>query len=210
MTRLCLLLGFLAALCFGQPKEMPVMPYDSLMEDRVSVDGYVDLEENEYPASFADKASGLSVYWGFDDSMLYVALETRAKGWLAIGFGSPKMNESNMFIGYYCDDSSGVFNQRGAGYAHTNLPLPDSFDYDAEIDHDDETGITALEFAYPLKWPQSEGLAVSGLVPGDVFDLILAQNTRSISLAAPHTNKSSFKFRMAQTPPTPKPAEPDK
>jgi hypothetical protein len=189
----------LLALAAAQPKEIPVMPYDSLMSDRASVDGYVDVEEDEYPASFYDKASGLTVYWGFDDSAIYVALETKGKGWMAIGFGSPKMNESNMVIGYYSEDSAEVFNQAGAGYTHKDVAA-DSLNWDAEIDHDDEIGVTAMEFAYPLKWPKREGLAIPGLVAGDVYDLILAQNTKSISLTAAHTSKSALKFRMAASP----------
>lgn len=203
--RFFLPLVLLAGLVLGQNKELPVMPYDSLMEDRVSIDGYVDREENEYPASFYDKASGLTVSWGFDDSLVYVALETKGKGWFAIGFGSPKMHESNMVIGYYSDDSSDVRNQYGVGYGHSDIVLPDTFDFEAEIDRDDETGVTALEFCYPLNWPVKKGLAVAGFAPGDVFDMILAQNTKSISFTAPHTHKSALKFRMAPIPPKPAP-----
>jgi hypothetical protein len=198
--RYALPLAFLTALALGVPANPPVMPYDPLMEDRVSVDGYVDTEEGEYPATFTDKASGLTVHWGFDDSSIYVALESKGKGWMAIGFGSPNMDESNVIIGYYCDDSAEVFNQVGVGPAHTGLVPDDSFELDAEIDRDDETGITTLEFIYPLAWPPAEGLAISGLVAGDIFDMILAQNTKSISFSEPSTNKSALKFKMAPVP----------
>jgi hypothetical protein len=208
MMHLALPFISLLVMAVGQPGELPVMPYDSTMEDRVSIDGYVDHEDEEYPASFADKASGMTVNWGFDDSMVYVALESKGKGWMAVGFGSPNMNESNMIIGYYCDDSAGVINQLGAGHGHSDIVLPDSFYLDAEIDRDDETGITTLEFSYPLTWPANQGLAISGFAPGDVFDMILAQNTKSISFTSPHTNKSALKFRMAPAPA--KPAEPEK
>lgn len=191
---------FLAAVTLAAPASPPVMPYDPQMMDRVSIDGYVDTEEAEYPATFADKASGLTVHWGFDDAFIYVALETRGNGWMAIGLGSPKMNEANMIIGYYSDDSAGVVNQLGAGYSHSELAAGDSFELEAEIDRDDETGVTTMEFAYPLVWPASKGLAISGLVAGDIFDMILAQNTKSIALSQPHTNKSALKFKMAPIP----------
>ena len=176
-----------------------LMPYDSLMGDRVSVDGYVDVEEGEYPGFFVDKASGLTVHWGFDDSLFYVAIETKSKGWMAIGFGSAKMHESNMFIGFYNDDSAEVYNHIGANYAHAAAVENDSnpLDWECEIDFDDETGVTTMEFAYPLAFPSAKGVAIPGLVAGDTYDMILAQNTKSISLAAKHTNKSALKFRMA-------------
>lgn len=203
ITRLCLPVLLLSALAVGQPKSIPVMPYDSLMSDRVSVDGYVDLEDDEYPASFQDKSTGITVYWGFDDSLVYVALEAKGTGWLGIGFGSSKMNESNMVVGFYNDDSSDVMNHRGAGYGHSEI-VAAGFDFDADIDYDDETNITTLEFAYPLSWPVSKGLAIPGLVPGDVYDLILARNAKSISLAARHGSKSALKFAMAPVPGAPK------
>lgn len=200
MMRYALPLACLTALALGVPASPPVMPYDSLMEDRVSVDGFVDTEDGEYPATFADKASGLTVHWGFDDSFIYVALETRGNGWMAIGFGSPKMEESNVIVGYYNDDSANVYNQVGIGNARTEIVPGDSSELDAEIDRDDETGVTTLEFIYPLTWPTAEGLAISGLAAGDVFDLILAQNTKSISFSQPSTNKSALKFKMAPLP----------
>ena len=198
--RYALPLACLTALVLGAPANPPVMPYDPLMGDRVSVDGFVDTEESEYPATFADKASGLTVHWGFDDSLIYVALETHGNGWVGIGFGSPKMEESNVIIGYYSDDSADVYNQVGFGSGATAIALGDSLDLEAEMDRDDETGITTLEFTYPLAWPAVKGLAISGLAAGDVFDMTLAQNTKSISFAQPPTNKSALKFKMAPLP----------
>jgi len=202
-------LSLLLATALGLAQPVPLLPYDPSIDDRVSVDGFVDLEENEYPGFFVDKASGLTVHWGCDDSLLYVALETRAKGWLAIGFGSAKMHESNMLIGFYTDDSAEVYNHVGASYTHGPTQAKDSsgVDWEWDIDFDDETGVTTLEFAYPLKFPAYPGLAIPGLEPDDTYDLILAQNTKSISLAARHTHKSVLKFRMAPRPAPPAEAE---
>jgi len=202
-----------AGLASGQPAPaVQVMPYDSLMEDRASVDGYIDREEQEYPASFADKAAGITVSWGFDDSLMYVGLETKGRGWLGIGFGSPKMHEANMIVGFYSDDSAEVYNHVGVNNTHAAVQASDSLlaDWEYEIDRDDETGVTTLEFSYPLKFPAASGLAVPGLEPGDTYDLILAQNTKTISLAAKHTNLSTLKLKMADRPKRaePKPAEP--
>lgn len=204
LARLAVPVLLLAAAAFAQPKSLPVMPYDSLMFDRVSVDGYVDPEDDEYPAFFHDKPTGITVHWGFDDEHVYIALEAKGTGWLAIGLGSPKMNESNMMIGYYTDDSSDVTNHRGAGYGHAEVAADtNAIDFDADIDFDDETGVTTLEFSYPLDWRGARGLAVPGLVPGDVYDFILARNPKSPSLAAKHGSKSALKFAMAAKPEPP-------
>ncbi len=192
-----LLLGAALALASAQT----VIPYDSLMDTRVGIDGYIDNEDGrEYPATYADKAAGLTVHWGFDDSLIYVGLETKGRGWLAIGFGSAKMNESNMLIGYYTDDSTEVVNRVGAGHAHARSPQSDTVIREAEIDFDDETGVTTMEFVYPLQFPTGEALAIPELAPGGTYDVILAQNTRSVSLNAKHTNMSALKVKLADRP----------
>jgi len=193
--QLALLLGAALALASAQT----VIPYDSLMDTRVGIDGYIDNEDGrEYPATYADKAAGLTVHWGFD--VIYVGLETKGRGWLAIGFGSAKMNESNMLIGYYTDDSTEVVNRVGAGHAHARSPQSDTVIREAEIDFDDETGVTTMEFVYPLQFPTGEALAIPELAPGGNYDVILAQNTRSVSLNAKHTNMSALKVKLADRP----------
>ena len=199
--RFTLLLGAALALASAQP----VIPYDSLMDARVGVDGIIDNEEGpEYPATFLDKATGLTVHWGFDDSLIYVGLETKGSGWLGIGFGSAKMSESNMIIGYYTEDSTAVVNQVGANHTYARLAESDSAIREAEIDRDEETGITTMEFTYPLKFPAGNGLA-----PGGTYDVILAQNTKSVSLNAKPTSSSTLKVKLADKPrPQPKPETP--
>jgi len=199
LQRLALL--FAVALAVSQAQTAPVVPYDSTMALRVTVDGTIDNEDGqEYPATYVDKASGLTVHWGFDDSLIYVGLETKGRGWMAIGFGSALMHESNMLIGYYTDDSTEVVNQTGVNYTHANSPQSDSVIREAEIEYDDETGITTMEFAYPLQFPAVSGHAIPGLVPGDTYDVILAQNAKDVSLAAKHSNKSAIKVKLADNP----------
>jgi hypothetical protein len=211
-----LLLGAALALAsaapVGQPTlAQPVIPYDSLMDTRVGIDGVIDNEDGpEYPATYSDKASGLTVNWGFDDSLIYVGLVTKGRGWLAIGFGSPTMNESNMMVGYYTEDSTEVKNQVGGNQVHAGSPQLDSAIREAEIDYDEETGVTTMEFTYPLHFPAGAALAVPGLAPGGTYDVILAQNTKSVSLNAKPTNLSALKVKLADKPqPKPQP-EPKK
>jgi hypothetical protein len=195
--RFALLLGAALALAAAQP----VIPYDSLMVDRVGADGVIDNEDGpEYPGTFFDKASGLTVHWGFDDSLIYVGLETKGRGWLAIGFGSATMDKANMIMGYYTDDSTEVMNLVGAGHTHARSPQSDTVIREADIDFDEDTGITTMEFVYPLQFPTGGALAVAGLEPGGTYDVILAQNTKSVSFQAKHTNRTTLKVKLADKP----------
>ncbi|MCX6843401.1 MAG: DOMON domain-containing protein [candidate division WOR-3 bacterium] len=201
LKRFALLLAGLGALALTRAQTVPVIPYDSIMEDRVGIDGEIDNEDGpEYPATFLDKASGLTVHWGFDDSLIYVGLQTKGRGWIGIGFGSAKMDESNMIVGYYSEDSTDVLNQVGVNHKLVRSPQSDSAIREAEIDFDEETGITTMEFIYPLKFPGVNGIAIPGLEPGDTYDVVLAQNTKTVSLDAKPTNQSALKVKLADNP----------
>jgi hypothetical protein len=220
MIRLLISLALLAA-AVPAADALPVLPYDAGMDDRVSFDGYVDREagEREYPAEFVNPATGMTVSWGHDDSLVYVAVETRGRGWFGIGFGSPVMNGSNMVVGFDTDDTTDVFCLVGKGNTHQVVGDVDVLLPDWDIDFDDEVGVTTLEFCYPLHWrgeraPAAfaandafKGAAITGLEPGDTYDLILAQNTKTPSLAVKHTHFATIKFQMGEKPePTPSPA----
>ncbi len=205
----------------GAPQENPqsaksptlVVPYDSLMEDRVSIDGYVDIEEEEYPGKFSDPTTGITVYWGYDDSLIYIALEAKGKGWLGIGLGSPVMDGANIIIGYYTDDSAAVANLVGSKHTHAPVKGDVGLLDDWEVDYDDETNLTAVEFAYRLKWPGIKGVRVSELVPGDTYSLILARNPKSPLFTIKHTQKSVHRFTLGlkpEPPPAPKPETKEK
>ncbi|MFO7676554.1 MAG: DOMON domain-containing protein [bacterium] len=215
LVSVALLAGALAA-----ADDMPVMSYDPELDDRASSDGWVEREEGEfeYPAQFVNAATGMTVSWGYDDSLMYVGVETRGRGWFGIGFGSATMDGANMVVGFDTDDTTDAFCLVGKGHAHPVAGSADLLLPDWDIDFDDETGITTMEFAYPLTWRGEgapaqfagnevlKGAAVSGLVPGETYDLILAQNTKTFSLDAKHTHFASLKFRMGDKPePEPEP-----
>lgn len=182
----------------GTP-ETPVVPYDPELEDWVSVDGFVDIEGQEYPGSFYDPVTGVTIYWGYDDTLLYVALSAKGTGWIALGLGSPKMDKSNIFIGYYTDDSTNLENHIGAGWSHKPVTGANLLE-DWEVDYDDETDEMVIEFTYPLNWTGLKGTAISELTPGQTYSLILARNPKSPSLKAKHAKKSSYTFALASKP----------
>ena len=91
-------------------------------------------------------------------------------------------------------------NQFGANHTHAHSPQSDSAVRESEIDYDEETGITTMEFTYPLQFPSGQALAISAIVPGETYDIVLAQNTKTISLNAKHTNYDALKVRLADNP----------
>jgi hypothetical protein len=117
-----------------------------------------------------------------------------------------------MLVGYYTEDSVDLYDLVGRGHGHAVAGHADTLALDWEIDFDDETGVTAIEFAYPLTW-RGDGApaalaanavlkesAIPGLAAGDVFDLILAQNTKAISLRERHSHRATLKFQLGEMP----------
>ncbi len=182
-------------------EKLAVIPYDATMEDWVSVDGFVDDDEDypEYPARFVDPVTGITLYWGYDDSLLYVAMQAKGTGWMALGLGSAVMDGVNIFIGYYTDDSVALANHIGSGYKHQPVKGVELLE-EWEVDYDDETNTTTIEFVYPLDWTGLKGTKVSGLVPGQTYDFILARNPRSASFIAKHSQRSTGKLMLQPEP----------
>ncbi len=201
-TVLFVILTLIISLATAQEKgkaQTPIIPYDPELEDWVSVDGFVDVESQEYPNSFFDPITGITIHWGYDDSLLYIALSAKGMGWMAIGLGSPKMDKSNIFIGYYTDDSTNLENHIGVGWSHKPAGGANLLE-DWEIDYDDETDEMVIEFTYPLNWAGLKGTAITELKPGQSYSLILARNPKSSSFKAKHAKKSSYTFALAPKP----------
>lgn len=179
-------------------KTTQVVPYDGALAEVVIIDGSVDEDEQEFTGNFTDPATGITVNWGYDDSLLYAALSAPGTGWMAMGFGSPKMDKSNILIGYYTDDSTNLENHIGSGWSHkpANIDLIE----DWEVDYDDETDTMVIEFTYPLNWTGLKGTAIAELIPGQTYHLILARNSKNSSLTAKHAQKASYTFTLAPKP----------
>ncbi|MGQ9677915.1 MAG: DOMON domain-containing protein [bacterium] len=201
LSRVVLFTITILSVVFAQKPEgktNQVIPYDGALSEVVWVDGTVDADEQEFTGTLTDQVTGITINWLYSDSLLYIALSSKGTGWMAIGFGSPKMDKSNIIIGYYTDDSTNLENHIGSGWSHkpANIDLIE----DWEIDYDDETDTMVIEFTYPLKWTGLNGTAISELIPGQSYNLILARNSKSSSLAAKHAQKASYTFTLAPKP----------
>lgn len=115
--RLFLVSMFLLVLIEEVEAQQAIVPY--VKESRVVLDGVVRL--GEYGGSFLDPATGMSVNWEHNGTVLKVGLVMRCLGWLSLGIGSQgtRMDGSNMIIGYV--DKSGVtsvVDEVGVGRQH--------------------------------------------------------------------------------------------
>jgi hypothetical protein len=75
---------------------------------------------------------------------LYVAVSGTTTGWVAVGFGSSKMDGSLIFIGFVGSDGKATMKiQKGAGHSHGDVQSDALIQFAAKEDK----GVTTLELA---------------------------------------------------------------
>ena len=79
----------------------------------------------EYSVSTDLPKVKLALSWVAD--MLFIGMSAETTGWVAVGLGSPKMENSLIYIGYATGDKAQLKVQKGAGHGHgdvdSNPPL---------------------------------------------------------------------------------------
>lgn len=148
------MIGFLLFFSFVFPihaqEEIVIFKADQ-NTPRPIIDGI--LSENEYLFSHQLKGK-ITVYTSlFDDDTIYFAIQSTAKGWVAIGFGEFKMHKSNMIIGYKDDTTEVVSEHIGKNRLHTektNKILEDNSKTATYKISENEKG-TLLEFQTKLQ-----------------------------------------------------------
>jgi hypothetical protein len=168
LTFCFLLFGALPLLAQNQDTTM-LMPYDPDMENLVDVDGTID--EDEYPESFYNEPTQVTVNWGCDDSLMYIGLKAPACAWLSIGFGSTKREGSNLIIGKISEDSIEIGNYLGTKDGYKFIGGEDDVIRDWEIDDEEDT--VTMEFVYPMTFPPESGLAVQKIEHGKSYNFTL-------------------------------------
>ena len=155
-----------------------------------SVDGRV--AAGEYAAAFTDAKTGVKVSWQADVQNVYVALESAAKGWVAMGLGTRGMRNASMVIGF--TDKQGrwvVEEQMGkALYRHSVVDSPKLVS--GAAGHVE--GKTVLEFALPRAL--SNGQTITA---GEPMPFILACHKSKTKLSK-HSNKTSALLVVQETP----------
>ena len=82
-----------------------------------TVDGVVG--EGEYALTADSGTIKLSLSWVGDT--LSVAVSGQTAGWVAVGFGSSKMNDALMYLGAADDGGGQLTVQKGKGHGHADL-----------------------------------------------------------------------------------------
>jgi hypothetical protein len=163
---------FIVTVLFAQADDTLLMPYDPEMESLVDVDGSID--PDEYPESFYNEPTLITVYWGCDDSLMYIGLKAPACAWLAMGFGSAKREGANLIIGKITEDSIEVGNYLGTKEGYKLLGDEEDRIVEWEIDEEEDT--VTMEFIYPLVFPAESGMAVTKLEHGKVYNFTLGMS----------------------------------
>lgn len=172
---LVLTIVILASFCRAQSKPHGIL---NLTQASVKIDGQVG--QDEYPTNFVDSKTGIGVSWVSDGKLLYVALQSPAKGWVAIAFGNSKIRGTSMFIGYH-KPGGGRVDEHVGSWVSTHKPIdkPSLVNF---ATGENAKG-TVIEFAMPLTL--SNGQVI---VPGQPMPFVLAY----------HNKKMSFKGRPSK------------
>ncbi|MGA2480321.1 MAG: hypothetical protein ABSG63_16350 [Spirochaetia bacterium] len=128
-----LLLASLSAaaqgLTLGQTKTAP------------TVDGVIG--DGEYAQSMESGSMKLSLSWVGD--ALFIAVSGQTSGWVAVGLGSPKMNDAVMYIGAADSGKGQLKVQKGAGHRHADVDTPAPSSYALR----EAGGQTVMELSVP-------------------------------------------------------------
>jgi hypothetical protein len=129
--------GFLvlvAVAAVGFAQQLPVTT------STVKLDGLI--AGNEY--SLATPLGKMTVYATRTADMLYLGISAPTTGWVALGFGSDKMDGALLFLGTVANGKAALSQQRGSG--HTHKAMADTLTVDYAVSED--KGATTLEMAF--------------------------------------------------------------
>lgn len=163
---------FLVTVLFAQTEDTLLLPYDPDMESLIDVDADIDVDE--YPETFYDEPTLVNVYWGCDDSLLYIGLKAPYCAWLSIGFGSTKREGSNLIVGMITEDSIEVDNYIGTKDGYKPMKADRIIEW--EIDEDEEENYVVMEFIYPMVFPAESGLVITKLEHGKSYNFNLGMS----------------------------------
>ncbi len=145
---------------------------------------------DEYPFSYEDSRTGITIYWFNDSSDLYICLESPSGGWTAVGFDPGfAMKDSNII--FFAMDGENILARDDFGvssFFHSDdETLGGSFDITQYAGKKAGDGAN-FEFILPLK---SGDKFDKALEPGNEYKVNLAINSTDTDFDNKHTNKSS-------------------
>lgn len=121
----------------------------------VKVDGVIS--DKEYSKIY-DVDKNFKFYVSYDDKNVYVGISANAKGWVSVGFGSPIMDKSVMFIAYFDKGKLVVEEFLGVKHNHVKAEKSSVIEFNGKR----EGNTTVVEFVLPRKLGEIE---LKGEVP---------------------------------------------
>ncbi len=145
---------------------------------------------NEYPFSYFDNVTDITLYWHNDSKDLYIGLESQAEGWIAIGFDPERsMKDANIVL--FALENENVIARDDYGtsnFSHSSdEELGGSFDI-TEYAGKKENNITTIEFVIPM---DSGDEFDRVLEPTGNYSVIIAVNLANTDFNSKHSKKSS-------------------
>ncbi len=127
-------------------------------------------EETEYLVSVRLEELGMTISFLHDGEFLYLSMTGSPVGWMSVGFihENGKMNGANILLARFINDSWTVENHRGVGFNHQKVDWPEKASFRLQVEED----LVYARMQYPLAF--ANGYALSGLVPGETYTLIVA------------------------------------
>jgi hypothetical protein len=158
-----------------------VMGADTLKKssNRTKVDGRVT--PGEY--SYSHSAQNMKVHLNWNGGDLYVAIEAKTAGWVAVGLNAKKMDSAHILIGFV-DGSNVVFKEQvGTGHAHRDTKTR----YVDEYEMTESRGMTTMEARLPASDIISSGQKTLDLIfasgGDDSLTLYHSRNRQGVSVS---------------------------
>ena len=160
-------------LTLASAQKLPITP------SSVKVDGLIS--EKEYALTVLLDKMTLLVTRTADT--LHLGLSAQTKGWVALGFGSDRMDGARFFIGTVSDGTVSLSQQFGSGHSHKEVSDNLAIDY-AIVEG---SGRTTLEIALKT----SDVISV-----GQTELTILASFGSTDKITAYHSSRERFTFQL--------------
>lgn len=145
----------------------------------MKVDGLIS--DKEY--AFTVPLEKMTVVVTRSTDTLFLGLRAQTKGWVALGFGSDRMDGAHLFIATVTDGTASLSQQLGSGHSHKEVSDNLAIDY-AIVEG---SGRTTLEIALKT----SDVISV-----GQTELTILASFGSTDKITAYHSSRERFTFQL--------------
>lgn len=168
-----------------------VVPYNETSQ--VVIDGTIN--QREYAGLYEESNTGIRIHWEHNGENMYIGLISSGTGWVAVGFGSQKMDSANLIIGAVDDTGAVTLSDQSAkGWSHNE----DSQDNIIKKAGTQSAKETIIEFIFPLN---SEDSADHSFEMGGTYGFIVAYHASSDNFDSIHTKRVPSLSLQIESPP---------